>query len=293
MATGEAAKRARGGRLPSKRRNELIAHALSHVILIVGSLSMILPLGWMILTSLKSEFEVFLYPPRWMPRALLWENYKRAFEIMPFALFTLNSTKLAVLNTLGVTLSCSVAGFSFARLQFPGRDKLFMGLLATMMIPGAVTVVPVYIIFARLGWIDSHLPLWVPSFLGGAWGVFFVRQFFLTLPQDLFDAAEIDGCSPSSTFWRIALPLSKPVLATLGLFTFMGSWNNLMGPLIYLNTLDKMTLPIGLTFFRGMYQTDWPGLMAGSVVTIMPILIAFLFTQRYFVQGIVLTGLKG
>lgn len=277
---------------PSRKRGEMIIHLVSHLVLVAGSLSMLMPLAWMVLTSLKEQSEVFVYPPRWIPDEIRWDNYARVFDTMPFGLFTLNSTKLAVLNSLGVLFSCSLAGFSFARLRFPGRDKLFMALLATMMIPGAVTLVPVYIIFARLGWINTHLPLWVGSFLGGAWGIFFMRQFFLTLPQDLFDAAEMDGCSPITTYAVIALPLSKPVLATLGLFAFMGSWNNLLGPLIYLNTLDKMTLPIGLTFFRGMNVTDWPGLMAGSVVTIMPILVAFLFTQRYFVQGIVLTGLK-
>lgn len=157
-----------------------------------------------------------------------------------------------------------------------------------------VALVPVYIIFACLEWIGTHLPLFVGSFLGGAWGIFFIRQYFVTLPQELMDAAQIDGCNPFGIYWRIALPLSKPVMATLGLFTFMGSWNNLMGPLIYLNTLEKMTLPIGLLYFRGfqMGKTDTTGLMAGSFVTVLPILVMFLFTQRYFVQGIVLTGLK-
>ena len=278
----------------SRRLNERIVHTLSHLLLLLGAVTTTLPLFWMVSASLMQDWELAVYPPRWIPERLMWENYGRVFTVMPFARFALNSVKLAVLSTVGTLLSCSLAAYSFARLRFPGRDKIFLVLLATMMIPGAVRLVPVYIIFTRLGWVDTHLPLWVPSFLGGAYGIFLIRQFYLTLPQELMDAAKIDGCNPFSTYWRIVLPLGGPVHATLGLFACMGSWNSLMGPLIYLNSTELFTLPIGLTYFRGHQwaKVDWTGLMAGCVITVLPILLLFVLTQRYFVRGIVLTGLK-
>jgi multiple sugar transport system permease protein len=185
-----------------------------------------------------------------------------------------------------------MAAYAFARLSFPGRDRIFFGYLATMMIPGAVTMIPVFILLRHFGWIDTYKALILPGIFT-AYGTFMLRQFFLTLPKDLEDAAKIDGCSYVRIFWHIILPLSKPALATLTTFTFMGSWMNLMWPLIVVNTHTKYTLPVGLAYFQGVHGTDWTLLMAASMMMILPILIVFLFNQRFFVEGIKLTGIKG
>ena len=240
-----------------------------------------------------SEGQARLFPPVWVPNPLVLQNYPDVFQRIPMAVFTYNSVKLATLSTIGILMSCSLAGYAFARLRFPGRNVIFILLLATMMVPGSVTLIPLYILFVRIGWIDTHLPFIVPAFLGSAFGIFLLRQFFLTLPQELFDAAVVDGASPFRQFFQLALPLSKPALATLGVFTFVGSWGNLMGPLIFLNSREKMTLPVGVAFFRAQYYTEISKLMASSAIMALPMVVLFLLTQRYFVQGIALTGMKG
>ncbi|NLC43390.1 MAG: carbohydrate ABC transporter permease [Clostridiales bacterium] len=254
---------------------------------------MIIPFVWMISTALKSRGELFVYPPVWIPEKLQWVNFLTVFETLPFGQFFLNSMKVALLQTAGTLISCSSAAYAFARLRFWGKEALFAIVLLTMMIPGQVTMIPVFIIMRFLGWYDTHLPLWVPSFFGSAFGIFLLRQFFSTLPTELDDAAKIDGCNYLQIFCNIYLPLSKPALATLAVMTFMGSWNNLLGPVIYLKTIDKLTLTVGLTFFQGQYVTDYTLLMAGSLISIMPILILYVIAQKYFVRGIALTGIKG
>jgi multiple sugar transport system permease protein len=190
-------------------------------------------------------------------------------------------------------LSASFAAYAFARLKFPGRDFLFLTLLATMMVPDQVTVIPQFIIMRAVGWTDSHNALIVPRFLGSAFGTFLLRQFFLTIPDELEDAARVDGASRFSIYWRIFLPLAKPALATLAVFTFMGAWNDLTGPIIYLSSKSQMTLTVGLTMFRGVHETKWHLLMAGTVISILPILVVYAAAQKYFVQGITMTGIKG
>ena len=222
----------------------------------------------------------------------VWENYVKAWEVVPFARFYFNSIFVAVLTTFGQVATSAMAAYAFSRLTFPGREKIFMSYLATMMIPGAVTMIPVFILLRMLGWVDTYKALILPGIFT-AYGTFMLRQFFLTLPRDLEDAAMIDGCSYPGIFWRIILPLSKPALATLTTFTFMGTWMNFMWPLIVVNSQELFTLPVGLAYFQSLHTTDWTLLMAGSLMMLLPILLVFIFCQRYFVEGIKLTGIKG
>jgi multiple sugar transport system permease protein len=275
---------------PWRKRLQSVAW---HVILALGALTMIVPFVWMISSSLKAEGDIFIYPPQWIPVPVHWENYSDLLNNMPFALFTFNSFKVSSLAAIGQLLSCSLAAYAFARLKFPGREIVFFILLAALMIPGEVTLIPVYLIMRYLGWLNTHLPLTVPYFFGGSFGTFLLRQFFLTIPTELEDAALIDGAGRFTIYWRIFLPLAKPALATLGLFIFMAQWNNLLAPVIYLNDQDKMTLTVGLAYTQGEFTTQWNLLMAGAVISILPILILYAFAQKYFVQGVVLSGLKG
>lgn len=271
---------------------------LIYIALIIGAVTMVAPFLWMISTSLKNADQVMTFDKilwkEWLPTSFVWQNYFKIWQMktVPFAMFYLNSIFVSCFITLGQVATSAMAAYAFARLNFPGRDKLFFGYLATMMIPGAVTMIPVFILLKNLGWIDTYKALILPGIFS-AYGTFMLRQFFLTLPKDLEDAAKIDGCSYRRIFWHIILPLSKPALATLTTFTFMGSWISLMWPLIVVNTHNKYTLPVGLAYFQGVHGTDWPLLMAASMMMILPILIVFLFNQRFFVEGIKLTGIKG
>jgi multiple sugar transport system permease protein len=254
---------------------------------------MVLPFVWMVSTSLKDAGQAFAFPPRWIPAPFVWDNYPSIFRSTPFALFLWNSFVVSGMSTVGQLLSCSMAGFAFSRLRWPGRDLLFLLLLATIMIPFHITIIPVFVIMKKLGWINTFLPLILPNFLGGAFGTFLMRQFFLTLPGELADAARIDGCSWRGIYWRIFLPLAKPALATLAVFTFMAAWNDLLGPLIFLNSMEKYTVSIGLTFFQGQHEaTFWPQLMAASLVSISPLIVLYVSAQKYFIQGIATSGLN-
>lgn len=270
-----------------------VGRGIVYALVVLAAASMVIPFVWMVRTSLMSEGQAALYPPQWFPAPWAWGNYVRVSDRVPLGLFVFNSLKIATLSTIGGLLSCSLAGYAFARLKFPGREGLFIALLATLMIPGSVTFIPLFVIYSRIGWIDTHLPFIVPAFLGNAFGIFLLRQFFLTLPQELFDAAVVDGASPARQFAQLAVPLSKPALATLALFSYVGSWGNLFGPLVYLRTAEKMTLPVSVVFFSGHYWPETTLLMAASTILAAPMVVLFLLTQRYFVQGIALTGLKG
>ncbi len=269
---------------------------LLYLFLILGAVTMLAPFLWMITTSLKEPGEVFSYMKPWwydwFPTSFVWQNYIKAYQVVPFARFYFNSVFVAVLTTLGQVSTSAFSAYAFARLNFPGRDKIFFAYLATMMIPGAVTMIPVFMLLQSLGWIDTYKAVILPPIFT-AYGTFMLRQFFLTLPKDLEDAAKIDGCSYFGIFWRILLPLSKPALATLTTFTFMGNWMSFMWPLIVLNSHEKFTLPVGLSYFQSLHNTDWTLLMAGSLMMILPILLLFIFNQRYFVEGIKLSGIKG
>ncbi|HZO89479.1 MAG TPA: carbohydrate ABC transporter permease [Chthonomonadaceae bacterium] len=222
------------------------------------------------------------------------ENYRAAWTAAPFTQFLMNTLIITGLGILGQVLSASLVAFGFARLRWPGRNLLFLVVLATMMLPGEVTMIPTYLIFRRLGWIDTFLPLIVPSFLGGgAFSIFLFRQFFMTLPRELDEAARVDGCSSFAIYWHILMPLCKPILATLAVFSFVANWNDFLTPLIYLNSADKFTLAVGLRFFQGVYNTEMQLLMAASTLVLLPVLLVFFLGQRYFVKSIVLTGIKG
>jgi multiple sugar transport system permease protein len=222
------------------------------------------------------------------------ENYAAAWTAKPFTRFTLNTLFVTFCCILGQVLSASLVAFAFARLEWPGRNLLFFGMLATMMLPGEVTMIPNYLIFRHLGWIDTFLPLIVPSFLGGgAFFIFLFRQFFLTLPRELDEAARVDGCSSLRIYWSVLMPLCKPILATIAVFSFVAHWNDFLTPLIYLNSSEKFTLALGLQFFRGTYETDMHLLMAASTLVLLPVILVFFFAQKQFVKSIVLTGMKG
>ena len=266
---------------------------LAYSVISLGALTMIIPFLWMISTALKEPGQIFLMPPKWIPNPVVWLNFSRAWNSLPFATFSFNSFKIALLGTIGTLLSCSWAAYAFARLRFPGKDYLFALILLTMMIPGQITMIPVFILMRYLGWYDTHLPLWVPHFFGSAFGTFLLRQFFLSLPSELDDAAKIDGCNPFQIYWKIFLPLSKPAFATLGVLTFLSGWNSLLSAVIYLQSIEKFTLMVGLSFFKGQYSTNYSLLMAGTLISLLPIILLYAVAQKYFVQGIALTGIKG
>lgn len=279
-----------------KARRDFFIKMLSYLLLSAGALTMVGPFLWMVTTSLKEPGEVFAFQKiwwkEWVPTTFVWQNYVKAWNVVPFARFYLNSIFVTLAVTLGQVATSAMAAYAFARLRFPGKNQIFFGYLATMMVPGAVTMIPVFILLRNLGWVDTYKALILPGIFT-AYGTFMLRQFFLTLPKDLEDAAKIDGCNYFGIFWKIILPLSKPALATLTTFTFMGSWMNFMWPLIVINTENKFTLPVGLAYFQSLHHTDWTLLMAASVMMILPILLVFVFNQRFFVEGIKLTGIKG
>lgn len=280
-------------RMTRKRIFGIVVKGIAYILLSATAVSMIFPFYWMVTSSLKTEADVFKVPPSLLPIPPQWSNYDYVFNKVNFGLYTLNSIKVAVLWTVGVVISSAWAAYGFARVRFWAREALFMMTLAAMMIPGQVTMIPTFIMMNKLGLVNKHLPLWLPAFFGSAFGIFLLRQFFLTIPQELLDAARIDGCQHLGIFWRIVMPLAKPALASLALLSFMGNWNSLLGPVIYLYDENLFTLPIGLTRFQGMYVTYWSYTMVGGTLTVLPILILFLFTQQYFVRGVVLSGLKG
>ncbi len=273
-----------------------VRQAVSYFFLTLGAITMVAPFMWMVSTSLKEPGAVFSFTKKWweewIPMSFVWKNYIKSWYVVPFAKFYLNSLFVTAATTFGQVATSAMAAYAFARLKFPGRDKIFFGYLATMMVPGAVTMIPVFILLRMLGWVDTYKAMIIPGIFT-AYGTFMLRQFFLTLPKELEDAAKIDGCSYFGIFFKIILPLSKPALATLTTFTFMGAWMNFMWPLIVINTEDKFTLPVGLAYFQSLHHTDWTLLMAASVMMILPILVVFIFNQRFFVEGIKLTGIKG
>jgi multiple sugar transport system permease protein len=282
-----------------KRRTKMIESiklALSYILLIIGAAIMIAPFLWMLTTSLSEAKDVWkaksIWWEGWVPTKFMYQNYIDAFRVVPFAKFYMNSIFVTLAITAGTVFTSSLAGYAFARLSFPGRDRIFMIYLATLMLPGVITMIPVFILLSKLGLIDTYRAIILPGIFT-AYGTFLLRQFFMSLPRALEDAAKIDGCSLLGIYFRIILPLSKPALATLTTFTFMGSWMSFMWPLIVLSSEEKYTLPIGIQYFKSLHSTDWTLLMAGSMMALLPILVVFIFTQRYFVEGIKLSGIKG
>jgi ABC-type glycerol-3-phosphate transport system permease component len=269
---------------------------LLHYLLLAAIAVMVLvPFAWMLSTSLKGRGVLQEIPPRWIPEQAFWSNYRDVLVRHHFLRYGLNSIYVSLMGAAGQLFTCSLAGFAFARLRFWGREVFFALLLATMMIPLQVMIIPEFLIMMGLGWIDHplFLALIVPSWLAGSFGTFMLRQFFLTVPKDLEDAGRIDGCSIFGIYWKIFLPLSVPALATLFIFAVMSSWNDLLRPILYLSSQKRMTLTIGLAAFTRQYDINENLKMAGSLVTLAPLVILYAFAQRYFVQGITLSGLKG
>ncbi len=253
-----------------------------------------MPLVWLLSSSLKTEGQIFVVPPEWIPSPVKWNNYTEVFHRIPFGRGWWNSTVVTVLATLGQVVSASLVAFGFARLKFPGRDALFMVLIATVMIPYHVTLIPSYVLFRYLGWLDTFLPLIVPAWLGGsAFLIFLMRQFYMRLSFELDDAARVDGASVWQIFTHIVLPQSKPAVGVVAIFAFLSHWNDFFGPFIYLNSTDKYTLPLMLRLFQSVETTEWAMLMAASVMTAIPCVVLYFVAQRYFIQGVVFTGLKG
>lgn len=279
--------------LAVRRAQKLLRKGVLLALVTSGAILFLIPWVWMILTAGKESAMIWKIPPVWIPPTYRWQNFIEAWNQGNFAVYYLNTTFVAVMNVIAVLFSCSLAAYAFGRLRFPGRDILFIVVLATMMLPTQVTLIPLFMIFSKLGWVNTFRPLVVPLFFGDAFSIFLLRQFFLTISRELDDAALIDGCSRFGVFFRILLPLMRPPLTVVAIFQFTYSWNDFFAPLIYLNSPELFTITLGLTRFQGRTTTDLQYLMAMTVVsTLVPIAIFFL-TQRTFLQGVVITGIKG
>jgi ABC-type glycerol-3-phosphate transport system permease component len=264
----------------------------ANAVLVIAAALFLIPFLWMVSSALKPNYQIFTVPPQWIPNPPRWENFSEALTILPFGRYTLNTLVITVLTIIGHVLSCSIVAYGFARLRARFRDALFVVVLATMMLPYPATMVPLYILFKNLGWVNSILPLVVPAFFGSAFYIFLLRQFFLTVPIEIEEAARIDGANVLQIIFRVILPLSFPALATVAIFTFQAAWNDFLPPLIYLQNQQLYTITLGLNLFRTTYTTNWAYLMAASLVTMLPVIIVFLLAQKAFIEGITLTGMK-
>jgi len=274
-------------------KTKSITKTISYILLIIGSMIMAVPFIWLIRSSLMEPRQIFTFPPEWIPKPFVWSNYKNALKAAPFLIYLKNTMFIVVFVMGGTLLTSALSAYSFARFNWPGKKLMFYLLLSTMMLPYAVTLIPNFILWHWLGFTNTPVPLIVPAwFGGGAFNIFLLRQFFMTIPKELDEAALIDGANYFQIFFLILLPLMKPALAVVAIFTFMGTWNDFLGPLIYLGDSNKYTLAIGLAQFKGNYAAQWNYLMAASTVVILPIIVLFFVCQKYFVQGITLTGLK-
>lgn len=265
----------------------------AYALLMAGACVMLLPFLWMISTALKSADKVMMYPPQWIPDPVVWRNFRDGWNTLPFTQYLINTCKITLSVIIGTVITASLAAYSFARLRWPGRNIVFVATLATMMLPAQVTMIPVFLMFRDFHWLNTFLPLTVGAWLGGgAVNIFLIRQFMMGIPLELEEAARIDGCSTFGIYLHIVMPLLKPCLAVIAIFSFMGTWNDFMGPLIYLTTPDKVTLALGLQFFQGHYGVTLHYLMAISLVVMAPCLLLFLCAQRVFISGITMTGIN-
>lgn len=281
-------------RSTQKRLLRLLGELLKYVVLLLCSLFFILPWIWMISTSLKNPQELSVYPPIWIPHPIRWDNYLQAFRQAAFAAYLGNTLLVTLPSVLGAVLSNAIVAYGFGRLRWPGRDLVFGVVLATLILPGFVTFIPLYLIFRKLNWINTYLPLVIPTFLGNPFFIFLLRQFFMGLPEELSDAARVDGASEFRIFTQIVLPLARPALAVVALFQFIGSWNDYFGPLIYLSDKALYTISLGIANMQSSYGfMNFAWIMAATCMSVLPIVVLFFFAQRTFIEGIALTGLKG
>jgi ABC-type glycerol-3-phosphate transport system permease component len=279
----------------SKTWNERLQTAVTHAVLAIGAIIVMIPLAWMLSTSLKAPHQVTKFPPIWIPNPVMFSNYVRAVTIfpVPFWVFIRNSLFLSLSNVVGSVVSNSIAAFAFARLRFRGSRVLFFVVLSTMMLPQQVTMIPLFILFSKLGWVNSYKPLIIPQFFCNAYFIFLMRQFYATIPKELDDAAKIDGCSILGLFFRIMLPLAKPAIGIMAIFEFSGSWNWFLWPLIYLSKMETYPLAIALQQLRAAHGVLWSELMVVSFIAMLPPLVLFFIAQKSYIQGIVITGIKG
>ena len=288
----ESGKRYRARR-PIRWMKKKLASLSTHTLLIVLSAIFLIPLFWMISTALKDRAQTWIFPPQWIPNPIIWENFPRVFEVGPFWGFIWNTLKIMFWNILGQVFSTVLVAYGFARLRFPGRNFLFMIMIATLMIPYQVTLIPTFLMFRAFGWYGTYLPLTVPAFFGSAFAIFLMRQYMMTIPLELDDAARIDGCNRFQVLWKIIMPLCKPPITLVIVFTFLGVWNDFLGPLIFLDDSSKYTLAIGLSLMQSRAGTDYNLLMAASLMAVLPVLIIYFFAQRHIIGGIASVGLKG
>ncbi len=274
-----------------KRRPLLVVILV--VVLVALCLVFLFPFFWMFLTTVKSDSELFLYPPRWVPAKWIWGNYLQTLRAIPFARYTLNSLIVAAANVAAVSFSCSFSAFGLARYKFRGREAVFAAIVAAMIIPVNIIIIPQYLMFNWLHWLDTFLPLIVPSLFGYSLGTFLLRQFFATVPKEMDEAAMMDGAGSLRVLLQIYTPLSSGAFITIGLFMFIFQWNDLLRPIIFLTSRKKMTLPVGLITMMGQYTVQWNLLMSGALLSILPVMIIFLLAQKYYVEGIAMTALKG
>jgi multiple sugar transport system permease protein/sn-glycerol 3-phosphate transport system permease protein len=279
----------------NRRARTRLKAIVSYAILGLGAVLFLTPLVWQVSTALKTSADTIKYPPVWIPLPPQWQNFATLFDRFPFGRYALNSLFITTLVVLGTLLSSSLAAYGFARLRMPGRDLIFLVLLSTLMLPGIVLVIPQFVLFQRLQWIDTYFPLIVPSFFGNAFYIFLLRQFFLTIPRDLEDAARIDGAGYLRIYAQIALPLAWPALLAVALYTFVGTWNDFLGPLIYLSHQEKFTVSVALRYLQGGMRSrpEHHLMMAAATLSIIPCIALFLAAQRWFIQGTVITGSKG
>jgi multiple sugar transport system permease protein len=276
------------------RRRLPAGNLLIYLVLCAGSVVVLIPFAWLVRSSVMTPAQIFVMPPEWIPKPFAFANYREALTAVPFHRYLLNTLTIELFAVTGTVITSSVAAYSFARLRWPGRNLVFGILLSGLMLPYAVTIIPTFIFWQKLGAIDTYFPLTVPAwFGGGAFNIFLLRQFFMTIPRDLDEAAYLDGASPLRVYWEVILPLSRPALIVVAIFTFNAVWNDLLGPVLYLSDDMKYTLALGLATFQGLYSAQWHYLMAASTAVLLPILALFFLAQRYFIEGITLTGVKG
>ena len=265
----------------------------TYIILILGSFFMLMPLVWLVRSSFMELNQIFIFPPVWIPEPFTFENYPGVFEAVPFLKYFINTFTILIPSVIGILISCCMGAYAFSRLNWPYRDFIFAVLMTTLMLPYAVTLIPTFLIWAKLGLVNTFWPLIIPKWFGAIFYIFLLRQFFLTIPKELDEAAKIDGANPLQILWHVILPLSRPALITVAIFAALAEWNDFLGPLIYLNNDEDYTLAIGLAQFTGLYHSQWNLLMAASKMVVIPVIILFFFAQKHFIEGIALTGTKG
>lgn len=278
-----------------RKTRQLISALIVYALLLPGAVIFLFPLIWMLSTAVKPEDQIFLFPPKWIPNPILWSNFWEGWtKYLPFTLLLRNTLVITINNIIGNLISCCLAAYGFARLRARGKNIFFMMVLGTMLLPSEVTLIPQYVLFSMLKWNDSWLPLTIPAWFGWPFFIFLLRQFFMNIPQELDEAARLDGASSWRILWDIVLPLSKPAIASVVIFAFIGNWNNFLPPLIYIRSVPRQVLAVGLNMFQGQYgQTQFGYMMSVSLLVLLPVLVVFFIGQRVFIQGIATSGLKG